>query len=206
MKEIMFIQIGGNDGIYVDPIHKYYVNNQIWKGYVFEPNPEIFEKLTNNLKAIQTRVFPICKAISDNDGYDYLLVQNSASREFASEISSLEKSTFIKQKNIGAKYKKVKVETCRLVTFCIQNKIQNIDLLQVDTEGHEYRIIMDLNLQLTIPKIIHLEIGHLNIRKSKKIVAKLQSNGYSLHWGGHDGDLVCIKQQFLDSLGIAVSN
>ena len=46
-KDITFIQLGGNDGIYVDPIHKYYVNNQIWKGYVFEPNPEIFEKLTN---------------------------------------------------------------------------------------------------------------------------------------------------------------
>ena len=205
-REVSFIQIGGNDGIYVDPIRKYYVNNQKWKGYIFEPNPEIFEKLRSNLKEVKVRITPISKAVSDKDSYEFLFVQNPETRNFASEISSLESRTFMKQKDIGAKYKKVKVETCKLDTFCEQNKIHNIDLLQVDTEGHEYTIIMDLNLENIKPRVIQLEIGHLNIRQLNKIVHKLQSYGYFLHWGGHDGDLICIKQQFLESLGIVASN
>ncbi|HEU4697228.1 MAG TPA: FkbM family methyltransferase [Sphingomicrobium sp.] len=49
---IRFIQIGGNDGIYKDPLYNHHVGgtfNFEW-GEIFEPIPEYFDKLIENMR------------------------------------------------------------------------------------------------------------------------------------------------------------
>ena len=49
---IRFLQIGGNDGVYQDPLYEHHVRATFdfeW-GHIFEPIPEYFEKLTMNMR------------------------------------------------------------------------------------------------------------------------------------------------------------
>jgi hypothetical protein len=56
LERIRFIQVGGNDGVRVDPIHGFYKFDERWNGHIFEPNSEIFPLLKNNLRGISSRI------------------------------------------------------------------------------------------------------------------------------------------------------
>lgn len=46
---IFFIQIGANDGISNDPLHKF-ITQFCWKGILLEPLPEVFTRLTTTYR------------------------------------------------------------------------------------------------------------------------------------------------------------
>jgi hypothetical protein len=49
---VRFLQIGGNDGVYQDPLYQHHVHRTFdfeW-GHIFEPIPEYFEKLAVNMR------------------------------------------------------------------------------------------------------------------------------------------------------------
>lgn len=45
--EVLFLQIGSNDGISGDPLYRF-INDYNWKGILVEPVPFLFEKLERN--------------------------------------------------------------------------------------------------------------------------------------------------------------
>lgn len=192
LESVRFIQVGGNDGIQVDPIHDFYKHDERWIGHIFEPNPEIFPSLKNNLREIQSRISAHEVAMSNFAGESELYVQNSDNRKDSSVISSMKRKTFLKQKKIGAKFKTVTVPTQTLDQFLSDIAWTDFELLQIDTEGHEVEIIDGLDLTAIKPRVIQIEIGHLSRRQINKLTRKLGTNGYSIYWGGHQADMVGI--------------
>ena len=53
--------------------------------------------------------------------------------------------------------RKIEVKVVRLEDFILQNKIIKIDLFKIDTEGHEYKVLLGLGEKINIFKLIHLE-------------------------------------------------
>lgn len=194
-KTIKFVQIGGNDGIHVDPLYPYYSSNDSWIGHIFEPNPEVFKKLHSNISKISNRITAHPVAISDFVGESSLFVQDPETRDNASEISSMNKSVFLEQKDRGAKFYEIQVQTRTLNEFLSEINWKEFDILQIDTEGHEEHIFDELDLNLHCIKIIQVEIGHLNRKQITKITRKIANSGYDIYWGGHQADMVCLKSK-----------
>lgn len=70
-KNITYIQIGGNDGCYADPLYPIIKShpNVFLRGDVYEPHPLYFDKLSKNLAAYDF-VQPHNKAVI-SDGEDF---------------------------------------------------------------------------------------------------------------------------------------
>ena len=84
-----------------------------------------------------------------------------------------------KNKLFGIKKKNSVSLNDLLNTF--KKKFLNIDFLKIDTEGNEFEVLKNLNLNLYRPKLIQVEIKNfnLNLCKKNKIFKYLIKNNYS---------------------------
>jgi len=196
-KQIRFIQIGGNDGIYVDPIRKFYQVDPRWTGHIYEPNPQIYLKLEHNLLQFDNRILSHQIAVSNLSGVSGIFVQDPESRLHASEISSMNKKAFLKQKNYGAKFTEITIQTETLTNILENFGWKNFEILQIDTEGHESEIIDGLDLQKYKPLIMQIEVGHLKRDQINKLTRTIANAGYDIYWGGHESDMVCLLSNYI---------
>ena len=73
-----------------------------------------------------------------------------------------------KSKLFGGSIKKMiansyKVQTIKLIDLIKKEKIKNIDLLKIDTEGHELEVLLGLGKEIQIIQIILIEFHNDNI-------------------------------------------
>ena len=152
------IDVGSHHGEYILSIKK---NFNIKEIYGFEPNPNAFKILKKNIiKFQEINIFNY--GIADTEE-DKILNQNIESS--SSSINSLNKnSKYYKKKyflfnflNLKKVSNSVKIKAINLANFIEEKKIDKIDLLKVDTEGYEFKIIKGLGKNISKIKLIHLE-------------------------------------------------
>lgn len=197
LPKVNFIQIGGNDGIYVDPIHRFYSKNSKWGGYIFEPNPVSFSRLEINLKDCKERIFAVNKGISNKNGIMKMFTSYDENSRQDLAVSSFQKKIFLKQKTHKSRTKEILVETITISEFLEKLGWNDFDLLQVDTEGHEYEIFETLDLTRFRPKIMQIETGHLSPKKISALTKKIASANFYIYWGGHQADMVCVQKNLI---------
>lgn len=146
--------------------------------YSFEPQKEIFDLLSKNIEynnVKTTKAFNV--ALSNNNGNQILKKPTDTTQTGLSTLGEtpLRFNEFITEE----------VQIKKLDTFCIENNITNIDLIKIDTEGHEYFVLEGgiYTLQIFKPDLI-LEINGGNIAQCglsvEDVHSKLDSLGYSL--------------------------
>ena len=90
------------------------------------------------------------------------------------ELSGTPKEAIIKQK----------VQCISLNSLLKEHQVTKVDLLQIDTEGYDLEIILNLDFKVIKPKIIHFEHGLPDGIISKEqfmiLTDVLHSNGYEL--------------------------
>lgn len=77
------------------------------------------------------------------------------------------------------------IPTTTVNQICIDLKIKTLDYLTVDTEGHDYDIMMAVDFDIIKPKFITFEHLHMDGYKNKaekyeKLIKHLESKGYIL--------------------------
>lgn len=85
--------------------------------------------------------------------------------------------------NLFKKFKQFKVRTDTLDNFCHQKKIFHIDVLKIDTEGHELEVLNGAKKILNKTKIIQIEImGKKNLfeKKFTQVNNYLKKNKFKL--------------------------
>lgn len=129
--------------------------------HAFEPLPEIFERLEKNtLHLSQVHRYQV--ALSKSNGTALFYVSEKPDRPgIASQAGSLcapkerlKKSPIIFPRN-------VMVETITLEKWANENAIQSIDLLWLDTQGHELAILQSAGKMLQNIKIILAEVSFI---------------------------------------------
>src|SRR5690606_27482528 len=127
--------------------------------HCFEPHPRTFDKLKNNLQDFKV-IECINKGVGDRkstlDLFDYAESEGSTH------------ATFHKGVIEGLREKKarsIQVDVIDLETYLIEAKIDEVDLLKIDTEGNELSVLNGLGKFLSDKKIhaIHFEFNEMNI-------------------------------------------
>jgi FkbM family methyltransferase len=194
-KEIFFIQIGANDGMYSDPIYKF-IRRDKWKGVLIEPQKKIFARLRYNYRKMGNLFFENA-AISDRNGEFPLYKIAFTDADWASGISSFRKEAL--ENNIKSGYVERKAREsgiplppreefiCTEIVNCItfndlvaKYNPDRIDLLQLDAEEYDYEIIKSIDFQKVKPMNIIYEHAGLSGNDKTECEIFLKNLGYKI--------------------------
>ena len=182
LKINIFFDVGSHKGTYTDLFIK---NFSIKKAYIFEPQDKIFKFIKKKYKK-DKRIIVSNKAISNFNKVKKFLINK---HDLTSSLTPLNES------NIYLKFKSLlfggnsmvvgsyNVKTIKLDDFITRNKVKSVDLLKIDTEGHEYQVLFGLGKQINKVKAILIEFHNDKIYKkydSKKIHRYLVKNNFEL--------------------------
>ncbi len=198
-QELTFIEVGANDGVSGDPLREFIVKYP-WKGVLVEPQPEVFEALKSNYFGMEDRVSFENVAISTSQvPLDiYRMPRDSGAKHGGPTTASADSKTAAKQSNASLKeLEKITVPTATLDSLVEKHGLGDFDILQLDTEGHEWEVIQTLSLTHIRPWLINFEHGHLKPSTINNIVQYLNRHGYVVYYGGYNTDSVAIRSDFI---------
>ena len=161
-----FMDIGAHKGESIEFFSK---NLNIDKIYSFEASPENFVLLKNkykNKKNLVLENIALSSTISKK-------IFNQCNESSSSTFSTINyNSKYLKKKmrflNSSKKnefFNKIEITTNTLANYLSDNKILNIDLIKIDTEGHEYDVVMGLDRNIKNVKTIIFEHHYDNMIK-----------------------------------------
>lgn len=142
-KPLTIFDIGANDGSYLEAALKVFGNRG--KVYSFEPQSAIFERLRSSFGS-DPRVELRKTAISNQMG--------TAELYCSSEIET------VASLHSNIIWKQAASETVPLTTvdqFCSDEGIERIDLLKIDTEGHEMEVLLGAASMMQADRIASLQ-------------------------------------------------
>lgn len=208
-KDFKFLQVGGNDGYINDPIFRF-IKKYGWKGIIVEPQVSVFKKRLKNTYRLESKVILENLAISDQSGLRKLYKIAVSDSRWATGLASFNREVIERQVRSDRFKKKTKREGLKLgdnyddfITYeevnCItisdllaKHHFDQLDLLQIDTEGYDFEIIKTIDFNQMKPKYISFEHFLIKDIDKEKCFELLKSNGYELeHFGGDTFAVLC---------------
>jgi FkbM family methyltransferase len=156
-KSGVVIDVGANEGNYTSEAIE--INRNL-KVFSFEPHPLTFAKLERNLEKFKNAI-TINKGMSSIAGrlnlYDY---PNEDGSSHASLFEGVIKDIHRSPKAVSHE-----VDLITLDQFLIANKIEEVLLLKIDTEGNELEVLKGALTAIKNKKIkaIHFEFNEMNV-------------------------------------------
>ncbi len=198
-KPKVVFDVGANVGNWTKELKAYSPNSSVFS---FEPVPQTFEKLSQNLNN-RPKVSLHQMALSEESGsIDFNFYP------FNSYFSSIYRT------ELDPNFHTISVDTISGDEFCDLNDISEIDLLKIDVEGAENKVLAGFSKRLKEQKIkvIQFEYGPFNVDSHfllKDFFILLEGNGYRIgkiyptwiDWSGYSVE----KENFILSNFLAVS-
>jgi FkbM family methyltransferase len=147
--------VGANTGAYSALVKKLNPNVSL---YAFEPHPISYQALKDCSAAHNFQAYHL--GFSDQLGQAQL---HDLKDGVNSELASLHAQVFSKIHQQESVAYTVDLDT--IDNFCANQNIHNIDLLKIDTEGHEYAVLRGATqlLQNGRVKVIQFEFNEMNV-------------------------------------------
>jgi FkbM family methyltransferase len=134
-------------------------------------------------------------AISDSDGETdiFRLPNDPGAPAWFQQLASLDRSVIAKHghsiPDIEARIVAERVPVLSVATLLKRHRIQRIDLLVIDTEGHDYRILRQFDLGALHPIVLLFEHQHLSKEEKASAFNLLRLNRYE--WADTpEGDVI----------------
>jgi FkbM family methyltransferase len=199
------IQIGANDGISNDPIHKF-IKRDNWKGVLLEPQKFVYTEFTRKIYARNKGINVLNAAIGAEDGMLPLYKIGFSTTRWATGLSSFSKDQVLKAFENGIvaynckKYGEIiptdksewttheEVKVISPESLVREFNIKNIDLLQIDAEGFDLEVIRIFDLKKYNPKVVIFENAGLSETDYQLALKILREAGYTAKRFG-DNDL-----------------
>lgn len=175
---VTFLQIGANDGADCDFLSEK-IRRSNWKGLLLEPHPNTFKRLLNTYREC-ANVRCLNVAISSEDGEKELfyLCDNSLVASFDPD--------HVEKFSSSEELQSTVVRCCSMSTLLKEYPLPSIDLLAIDTEGHDSIIIESINFEDIPVDVILFESLHLSSSQRDSCENKLRDAGYRLVPGPYD--------------------
>ena len=186
-----FMQIGSNDGIQNDPIRPF-IMKYGWSGLLIEPHLGNFRKLQATYQGQPNLRFENA-GVGDRSSslpMYYLTDVKDDEPGWYDQVCSFDKSTFLKNISVVPelidRYSTIQVPVYTFEELMRKQDFDNIDLLHIDAEGWDYRILTSIDFRKYQPKLIMFESEWLTAYDMRNLVNLFRSNGYSLFRNGFD--------------------
>ncbi len=154
-----------------------------WQGIMVEPVPIYFDKLPRHPGIIYENIAIDSKSGSKDIYYvDPKFITNKET-EWLKGIGSLEGKggPFAVEGNVNFKpvveHLTHRVRTQTLQELCDAHGVKHIDLLKIDTEGHDFVVLKSLDLEKVSVTFIKMEHKHIDRRP---VVSYLEKRGYTV--------------------------
>ena len=188
----MIIQIGSNDGCYGDPVREVILKKDRWKALFVEPVPYLYKRLCENYGKRERFQFA---NVAINEGVDanFYWVNPSAKQHIKDlppwydQLGSFNREHITKHLGgvLEPYIEKMIIKGITLSELFSSRGITNIDLLHIDTEGYDWKILSQIDLKKYNPAIIIYEHIHLSdIEKESSL--KHLGNSYNMYYVGND--------------------
>jgi FkbM family methyltransferase len=150
----VFVDVGANDGVSINST-LFFERYMKWKGLCIEPNPDSFEFLNRNRDSC------LQIAVSDKEG----IAEFTSIKGYSNSLSGLTEDyhplhvSRIHQElqMYGGNKKAIPVQTKPLNTIFAENNITEVNLLKIDTEGSELKILSTLNFNNVKVELVVIE-------------------------------------------------
>ena len=161
--------------------------NSFCKFYCFEPDENSTDKEPQSINTSRDGLVNWSKyALCNHDGKTKINISRraNASSTIKPNIECLKHFPLDNWSELSEIVEEVEVPCTRLKTFLQENKIDNIDLLKLDTQGNELDIIKSLDERIKNVSVIKTEVEMLPLYKDQPLyhdVSKyLYLNGFEL--------------------------
>lgn len=171
--QFFFVQIGANDGVTMDPIHKHILKFD-WQGILVEPVKFYFEQLVENYEGQNGLKFENI-AITEKEGErDFFRLPIRRSKFLhmvgGAGLGSLSKYNLLKR---WWRIPFVKKTIVREKVYCMtlnglleKHYVKKLDLLLIDAEGYDKKIVEQIDFNRLKPAIVVFE--HDNMEKNER--------------------------------------
>ncbi len=169
-KNPIIIEAGGFDGMDTVKMATIWPHSII---HVFEPVPELFTKLSNNIKGC-AHIFTYAVALSDKKGSATFYVSELADGTTFGSGSLLAPKEHLKyHKEIFFK-KKIEVPTITIDEWAQQHNVKQADLLWLDMQGYELPALMHGAKLLETVKVIYIEVEFVEAYQGQYLYADVK--------------------------------
>jgi FkbM family methyltransferase len=197
-ENLTLIQIGANDGLQSDPFREAIIKNKI-KSYLLEPIPDFYNMLKNNYLSYEwVNCFNLAITTENGEQEITYVPKINGLPEWTQGLGTFDSNkNFLGEgkgghnlntdfsntdlyKKVKENIKKIMVKTNTLETFLTDQGIQKLDFYLSDTEGYDWVIFNQLDLNKYKPKVIYMETHTLGEYENNMIDEKLIKNGYTI--------------------------
>ncbi len=183
---LYFLQVGAFDGISTDPLYPL-IDKHTLRGILIEPQREFFDRLKSNYSQFEeSRFLFVNAAIAETDTTRafYKVTSRAHGPEWLHGIASLDRAVLMRHRSAVPDLDSlVETENVRCVTFSTlfrEFRIEHVDLLQIDAEGHDGLILRSFDIPNRRPAIVRFEHKHLTIQDYRSCLSLLINQGYKV--------------------------
>jgi FkbM family methyltransferase len=185
--DAFFVQIGAHDGKTDDHVRSFILDSR-WRGIFVEPVPHIFSRLTKNYEAVSDRfVFENVAIADQNETRIFYTVAGGGSDHLPSwydQLGSFRKEVVLSHKpfipDICNRLVELRVPCLTFQSLVDRNGVSNIDLVLIDTEGYDLKILATIDFNRFKPDLVIYERKHLSREEEAISIRLLLKEGYSI--------------------------
>jgi FkbM family methyltransferase len=187
------VQVGSCDGESQDPLSAMVKEHQ-WHGLFIEPLAINYARLQKYYAGCAGLKFAQC-AVGETDGFmEMLSFPDELMETYASTrmLGTLEPRVMRKLLNYDPSARqhliKRRVAVRTLRGLLAEHQVAAIEVLHIDTEGYDYKVLKQLDFSQFQPWIIGYESCHLEAPEAGAAVSLLEEQGYKIE---DEGNTIC---------------
>lgn len=185
VRDVVFVQIGSNDGEHGDPLRPFILAGQ-WRGILVEPVPYLFERLRNNYRGRPgIGLVNVAIGLEDGTAEFFAIAQSDGNEELPEwydQIGSFSREHILKHASYIPRLEErivaLDVPTLTFDTLFREQRIDRFDLLHIDAEGYDFELLKAFDLGRRRPKLLMFEWKHLSDEDLASCRELLNSAGY----------------------------
>lgn len=177
------VQVGSNDGKTGDPLYPLFEKHPAWRGLLVEPIPYIYTKLKANYPD-ENRFDLANVAVGAKGNMPFYYVDKAAIKDLPDlpywydQLGSFDWGHIVKELDgmLAPYIRSMAVESLPLSTLLDQYRITSIDVLHIDAEGYDWKVLRQLDLTRFKPTFILCEHHHLRLEERAEALAFLAAD------------------------------
>jgi FkbM family methyltransferase len=193
--EATFVEIGANDGDQHDHLREHVLRGG-WRGVMVEPVPYVFARLERNYARVPGVALERAAVGARNGRATFFHLRDAGEEErwglpdWYDGVGSFDRDTILRHApqmpDVAERIVEAEVDVVAFETLCGRHGLGAIDLLVIDTEGHDWEVLRSVDLAGRTPRLVVYEHFHLAPGDRAAARAHMQVHGYETMEEGFD--------------------